>query len=53
MVLCHLRWLPTSGLTELPCAGEELDSNPGLLICSQVRYHRATSPPLPLSHLSS
>ncbi len=29
----------------LPCAGEELDSNPGLLICSQVRYHWATSPP--------
>ncbi len=27
------------------CAGEELDLNPGLLICSQVRYHWATSPP--------
>ncbi len=28
-----------------PCAGEELDLNPGLLIFSQVRYHSATSPP--------
>ncbi len=44
----------------LLCAGEELDSNPGLLICSQVRYHWATFPPpieppllLALSHLSS
>ncbi len=34
----------------MPCAGEELDSNPGLLICSQVHYHRApllpVEPPL-------
>jgi hypothetical protein len=29
----------------LPCAGEELDSNLVLLICSQVGYHWATSPP--------
>ncbi len=34
-----------------PCAGEELDLNSGLLICSQVCYHWATSPPK--SHLSS
>jgi hypothetical protein len=36
---------PPQGWQSLPCAGEELDSNPGLLICSQVRYHWATSPP--------
>jgi hypothetical protein len=39
MVLCHPRWLPTAGLTEFAMCWEELDSNPGLLICSQVRYH--------------
>ncbi len=49
---------PPQDWQSLPCAGEELDSNPGLLICSQVRYHWATSPPLwatspPLNHLSS
>ncbi len=46
----------------LPCAGEDLDSNPGLLICSQVRYYWATSPPYwstspplepPLLHIES
>ncbi len=36
---------PPQDWQSLPCAGEELDSNPGLLICSQVRYHWATSPP--------
>ncbi len=57
---------PPQDWQNLPCAGEELDSNPGLLICSQVCYHWATSPPsietpllliepplLLLSHLSS
>ncbi len=49
---------PPQDWQSLPCAGEELDSNPGLLICRQVRYHWATSPPfepplLLLSHLSS
>ncbi len=39
MVLCHPRWLPTSGLTEFAMCWEELDLNSGLLICSQVRYH--------------
>ncbi len=43
---------PPQDWHSLPCAGEELDSNPGLLVCSQVRNHWATSPP-PLSHLSS
>ncbi len=36
---------PAQDWQSLPCAGEELDLNPGLLICSQVRYHWATSPP--------
>ncbi len=36
---------PPEDWQSLPCAGEELDSNPGLLICSQMRYHWATSPP--------
>ncbi len=36
---------PPQDWQNLQCAGEELDSNPGLLICSQVRYHWATSPP--------
>jgi hypothetical protein len=36
---------PPQGWQSLPCAGEKLDLNPGLLICSQVRYHWATSPP--------
>jgi hypothetical protein len=36
---------PPQDWHSLPCAGEELDSNPGLLICSQVRYYWATSPP--------
>ncbi len=51
---------PPQDWQSLPCAGEELDSNSGLLICSQVCYHWATSPPnieppllLSLSHLSS
>ncbi len=43
---------PPQDWQSLPCAGEELDSNPGLLICSQVHYHWAPSPPK-LSHLSS
>jgi hypothetical protein len=42
MVLCHPRWLSTAGLTEFAMCWEELDSNPGLLICSQVRYHFRT-----------
>ncbi len=41
---------PPQDWQSLPCTREELDSNPGLLICSQVRYHWATSPP---DHLSS
>jgi hypothetical protein len=50
---------PPQDWQSLPCAREELDLNPGLLICSQVCYHWATSPPKlshfssPLSHLSS
>ncbi len=36
---------PPQEWQSLPCAGEKLDLNPGLLICSQVRYHWATSPP--------
>jgi hypothetical protein len=36
---------PPQDWQSLPCAGEELDLNPGLLICSQVHYHWATSPP--------
>ncbi len=32
---------PPQDWQSLPYAGEELDSNPGLLICSQVRYHWA------------
>jgi hypothetical protein len=43
---------PPQDWQSLPCAGEELDSNPGLLICSQVRYHWATSPPLLLIWVS-
>ncbi len=45
-----LVWPPTRDVgrcpqgQSLPCAGEELNSNPGLLICSQVRYLWATSP---------
>ncbi len=39
---------PPQDWQSLPCAGR----NPGLLICSQVHYHWATSPPQ-LSHLSS
>ncbi len=34
---------PPQDWQSLPCAGEELDLNPGLLICSQVCYHWATS----------
>ncbi len=34
---------PPQDWWSLPCAGEELNSNPGLLIWSQVRYHWATS----------
>ncbi len=30
---------PPQDWQSLPRTGEELDSNPGLLICSQVRYH--------------
>ncbi len=30
---------PPKEYQSLPCAGEKLDLNPGLLICSQVRYH--------------
>ncbi len=37
---------PPQDWQSLSCAGEELDSNPGLRICSQVRYHWATSPPI-------
>jgi hypothetical protein len=37
---------PPQDWQSLPCAGEELDLNPGLLNCSQVRYHWATSPPI-------
>ncbi len=46
-VATHLR------TDSLLCAGEELDSNPGLLICSQMRYHWATSAPFepPLLHI--
>jgi hypothetical protein len=29
---------PPQDWQSLPCAGEELDLNPGLMICSQVRY---------------
>ncbi len=36
---------PPQDWQSLPCAGEELDSNSGLLICSQVCYHWSTSPP--------
>ncbi len=36
---------PPQDWQSFPCAGEELDLNPRLLICSQVRYHWATSPP--------
>ncbi len=36
---------PPQDWQSLQCAGEELDSNPVLLICSQVHYHWATSPP--------
>ncbi len=36
---------PPQDWQSLLCAGEELDLNPGLLICSQVHYHWATSPP--------
>ncbi len=36
---------PPQDWQNLLCAGEELDSNPGLLICSLVHYHWATSPP--------
>jgi hypothetical protein len=36
---------PPQDWQSFPCAGEELDLNPGLLICSQVRYHWATFPP--------
>ncbi len=36
---------PPQDWQSLPRAGEEQDSNPGLLICSQMRYHWATSPP--------
>ncbi len=36
---------PPQDWQSLPSAGEELDSNPGLLICSQVRYYWTTSPP--------
>ncbi len=43
---------PPQDWWSLPSAGEELDLNPGLLICSQVHYHWATSPPT-LSQLSS
>jgi hypothetical protein len=43
---------PPQDWQSLPCAGEELDSNPGLQTCSQVRSHWATSPPSS-SHLSS
>ncbi len=46
---------PPQDWQSLPCAGEELDLNPGLLICSQVRYHWATSPSniLPFRDFSS
>jgi hypothetical protein len=44
-VLCHPRWLPTSGLTEFAMCWGGAGLNPGLLISSQVRYHWATSPP--------
>ncbi len=43
---------PPQDWQSLQCTGEELDSNPGILIFSQVRYFWATSPPS-LSHLSS
>ncbi len=45
---------PPQDWQSLPCAGEELDSNPGLLICSQVRYHWASlqSGALPLSQFA-
>ncbi len=36
---------PPQDWQSFPCAGEELDLNPGLLICRQVRYHWATAPP--------
>ncbi len=59
-VLCHPRWLPTSGLTEFAVCWEGAGFEPrttalqsGALPLSYLSsYHWATSPP-PLSYLSS
>ncbi len=37
---------PPQDWQSLPCAGEELDSNPGLLICSQVQVVQVIPPEL-------